>query len=53
MSNDNNDEYAGQGGAFERDPATGKRILIERTRRPDEAAPPESAAPTEDSQEPA
>lgn len=43
-----NDEYAGQGGSYLLDPATGKRTLVERTEDPaDRPAPaaPETDAP--------
>lgn len=33
------DEFAGQGGAYEIDPETGKRTLIERTQEPEAQAP--------------
>ncbi len=38
------DEFAGQGGSYTRDPKTGKRALIERTKEPQPQAP---AAPAE------
>lgn len=38
------DEYAGQGGSYEIDPATGKRRLIENTLSPEEAAKRQAAA---------
>lgn len=37
------DEYAGQGGAYEIDPATGKRRLVERTNY--QPAAPETTQP--------
>lgn len=36
MSETNTDEFAGQGGSYELDPATGKRTLVERTQEPAE-----------------
>lgn len=39
------DEYAGQGGSYELDPKTGKRVLIERTKETDSAAEETAAAP--------
>lgn len=39
------DQYAGQGGAYEIDPATGERTLIERTQ---EAAPAPAPETTEE-----
>jgi len=39
------DEFSGQGGAYEVDPATGKRRLIENTLSPEEAAKKKAADP--------
>ena len=40
------DQYAGQGGAYEIDPVTGERTLIERTQEPQPQAP--APEPTEE-----
>lgn len=46
MSDTTQDDFAGQGGSFVLDPATGKRTLVERTAEPDttEPAPADQAA---------
>ena len=36
------DQYAGQGGAYEIDPVTGERTLIERTQEAEQAPAPET-----------
>jgi hypothetical protein len=44
MSETTHDEFAGQGGSYMLDPATGKRTLIERTEEPETTTPAEQAA---------
>lgn len=47
MSDTTTDEFAGQGGSYVLDPATGKRQLVERTAEadiPTEPAPADKAA---------
>jgi hypothetical protein len=42
------DEHAGQGGSYLLDPATGERVLIERTQEPAPADPTDAAPAAKD-----
>lgn len=50
MTDTTTDEYAGQGGSYMLDPATGKRTLVERTMDPAEvpADQPQAEAPAQE-----